>query len=124
MVDSGELDCFKEIPGSKEVKFLRKYRPGEAFGELALLYNAPRAASIKCVSEDCVLFALDREAFNHIVREATVKKREKYEKLLEKIDLLKNIDSYEKMQIIDALKPVAFKKGEFVIKQVSFIEFP
>lgn len=119
VVDSGELECFKENDKTKEQKFLRKYKPGEAFGELALLYNAPRAASIKCVSEECVLFALDREAFNHIVREATVKKREKYEKLLEKIELLKNIDSYEKMQIIDALKPVSFKKGENIIKQVK-----
>ena len=119
VVDSGELDCLKEIEKTNEHKFLKKYKPGEAFGELSLLYNAPRAATIKCASEECVLFALDREAFNHIVREATVKKREKYEKLLEKIELLKNIDSYEKMQVIDALKPVSFKKGEFIIKQVK-----
>jgi len=123
VVDSGELDCFKELEKSKEPKFLKKYKPGEAFGELALLYNAPRAATIKCASDVCVLFALDREAFNHIVREATVKKREKYEKLLVKIDLLKNIDSYEKLQIIDALKAISFKKGEFIIKQVFMIIF-
>ena len=123
VVDSGELDCFKEFEKSKEPKFLKKYKPGEAFGELALLYNAPRAATIKCASDECVLFALDREAFNHIVREATVKKREKYEKLLLQIDLLKNIDSYEKMQIIDALKPISFKKGENIIKQVFMIIF-
>jgi len=85
---------------------------------LALLYNAPRAATIKCASEECILFALDREAFNHIVRDATVKKREKYEKLLEKIELLKNVEPYEKMQIIDALKPISFKNGEYIIKQV------
>lgn len=112
------MDCFKEDEKSKEKKFLKKYVPGEAFGELALLYNAPRAATIQCSSNECVLFALDREAFNNIVREATVKKREKYEKLLEKIDLLKNVDHYEKMQIIDALKPVSFKKGEYIIRQV------
>ena len=121
-MDSGELDCVKEFEKGKEPKFLKKYKSGDAFGELALLYNAPRAATIKCFSEECVLFALDREAFNHIVREATAKKREKYEKLMEKIELLKNVDSYEKMQLIDALKPVTFQKGEFIIKQVFFLK--
>ncbi|MFO0131895.1 MAG: cyclic nucleotide-binding domain-containing protein [bacterium] len=29
------------------------------FGELALLYNAPRAATIECITE-CILFSLDR----------------------------------------------------------------
>ncbi len=51
--------------------FLKTYVPGEAFGELALLYNAPRQASIKA-KEDCVLYALDRETFNNIVKEAAM----------------------------------------------------
>jgi len=46
---------------------LKTYKPGEAFGELALLYNAPRAATIKAKTES-ILFSLDRECFNHIVK--------------------------------------------------------
>lgn len=45
--------------------------PGESFGELALLYNAPRAATIK-VKTAAVLFCLDRATFNNIVKFATV----------------------------------------------------
>jgi len=47
---------------------------GESFGELALLYNAPRAASIKAKT-NCVLFGLDRDCFNHIVKDAACRKR-------------------------------------------------
>jgi len=42
------------------------------------LYNAPRAATIIAKS-DSTLFALDRQTFNHIVKDAAAKKREKYE---------------------------------------------
>lgn len=76
VVGSGNLVCTKIFDGEERV--LKTYKSGEVFGELALLYNAPRAASIRTES-DCTLWVLDRECFNHIVKEAAVKKREKYE---------------------------------------------
>lgn len=43
MVDIGSLDCYRQSANDKEPVYLKTYMPGEAFGELALLYNAPRA---------------------------------------------------------------------------------
>ena len=68
IVESGELSCTKVIDGSS--KFLKKYNPGDVFGELALLYNAPRAASIQADSNS-LLWMLDRNTFNNIVKEAS-----------------------------------------------------
>jgi cAMP-dependent protein kinase regulator len=48
---------------------LKKYSPGEGFGELALLYNAPRAATITA-DEDSSVLKLDRDTFNNIVKQA------------------------------------------------------
>jgi cAMP-dependent protein kinase regulator len=45
------------------------------FGELALLYNVPRAATI-ISDDDCLLWKLDRYVFNHIVKDAARLKRE------------------------------------------------
>lgn len=66
---------------------MKTYEPGEAFGELALLYNAPRAATIKAKT-DCLLWVLDRNTFNHIVKDASMRKREKYEDFLKSVTLL------------------------------------
>lgn len=73
VVDDGKLDCFKKFSKDAADTYLKTYVPGESFGELALLYNAPRAASIIC-KEDAVLFSLDRATFNHIVKDATVRR--------------------------------------------------
>lgn len=39
VVDSGHIDCFKDD------KKITNYSKGGAFGELAIMYNAPRAAT-------------------------------------------------------------------------------
>jgi CRP-like cAMP-binding protein len=44
-----------------------------------LLYNAPRAASITADSDEVITWVLDRETFDHIVKEASTEKREKNE---------------------------------------------
>lgn len=78
------------------------------------MYNAPRAASI-IAKTDSILYALDRECFNNIVRGASIQKREKYESFLNKVPILESIDSYEKLQVADCLKSVKFNKDDFVI---------
>ncbi|MCQ2816630.1 MAG: cyclic nucleotide-binding domain-containing protein [archaeon] len=83
---------------------------------MALLYNAPRAATIRAKT-DCVLWALDRECFNNIVKDAAMKKREKNESTLKKVDLLSTVDSFEIGQIADALKSKKVSAGETIIKE-------
>jgi cAMP-dependent protein kinase regulator len=112
----GTLDCFKVFKKGEDPKHLKVYQPGESFGELALLYNAPRAATIRAKT-DSVMFSLDRETFNHIVKDAAAKKREYYESFLSKVELLKDMDPYERMQIADALKRSEYKKGDYILKE-------
>jgi len=45
VVDSGVLNCFVK-KGNAEPILVKTYFHGESFGELALMYNMPRAASI------------------------------------------------------------------------------
>jgi len=56
VVESGTFDIF--VSGEKKAEC----GPGASFGELALLYNAPRAATVKATSES-IVWALDRVSF-------------------------------------------------------------
>lgn len=115
VVDEGTLECSKRVSNTEE-KFIKNYAKGEGFGELALLYNTKRQASIRART-DCVLWMLDRDTFNNIVKESAVRKRRKYEEFLRDIKILQDINDYERGKIADALKPGTFQANEFVISQ-------
>lgn len=85
IVESGRLVCSKVIDGQDT--FLKNYTSGDVFGELALLYNAPRAASIRAETTS-QLWALDRSTFNSIVKDAQRKKRQMYEHFLSTVTIL------------------------------------
>merc|ERR1712216_1084988 len=114
VVETGNLECFKKIDG--EEKMVKALSEGDAFGELALLYNCPRAASVQS-KDECILWELDRGSFNAIVKDAAQKKREKYEGFLNKVKLLETMESYERNQLADALKPESFPAETEIIKQ-------
>ena len=116
-VESGNLDCYKQFAKGEKPILVKKYQPGDSFGELALLYNAPRAASIKAVSNEVITWVLDRETFNNIVKDAAQKKREKYENFLKKVEILSTIEPYELMQISDAIKSATYQKDDYIIRE-------
>lgn len=112
------LTCTKFLkPSDEKETFLKEYKPGESFGELALLYNAPRAATIVCKSPTCKLWSLDRNTFNHIIKRAVQLKREKYDDFLEKVSILKMMEKYERTKLADAFKEEWFEKDDYIIEQ-------
>ena len=121
VVDSGELDCTKKYAKNPEPTYLLTYKAGMSFGELALLYNAPRAASIKAKT-DSVLFGLDRDCFNHIVKDAACKKRQLYEDFLKGLSIFDGIDPYYATAIADGLNFCEAKKDEVVLTEVFFLK--
>ncbi|GFO14671.1 CAMP-dependent protein kinase type ii regulatory subunit [Plakobranchus ocellatus] len=87
-----------------------------SFGELALMYNMPRSASIVAETEG-VLWAMDRASFRRIVQRAAFKKRKLYEDLLKEVPMLNSLDDYERMNIADALISKSYPSGHAIMQQ-------
>ncbi|KAI7851072.1 cyclic nucleotide-binding-like protein [Circinella umbellata] len=116
VVESGTFDCFITKNNQEEAVKVTSYEAGGSFGELALMYNAPRAATIIATS-DAVLWALDRITFRTILMENTSRKRRLYESFLRDVPLLKSLEPYERHKVADALESVYFNDGEEVVIQ-------
>merc|ERR1719401_2979063 len=115
VIESGDFDCIiKGADGAEKV--VKTCGGGDVFGELALLYNCPRAASVEAKG-DSVCWKLDRDTFNNIVKEAAQKKRDRYDSFLKKVPLLSGMDAYERSQLADAIKPRMLSDGMTIFSQ-------
>uniref|UniRef100_A0A673C6L3 cAMP-dependent protein kinase type II-alpha regulatory subunit n=1 Tax=Sphaeramia orbicularis TaxID=375764 RepID=A0A673C6L3_9TELE len=64
-----------------------KYNNKGSFGELALMYNTPRAATI-IATEEGALWGLDRATFHRLIVKNNAKKRRMYETFIESVACL------------------------------------
>ncbi|XP_039216685.1 cAMP-dependent protein kinase type I-beta regulatory subunit isoform X3 [Crotalus tigris] len=89
---------------------------GGSFGELALIYGTPRAATVKAKT-DLKLWGIDRDSYRRILMGNTLRKRKMYEEFLSKVSILGSLDKWERLTVADALEPVQFEDGEKIVVQ-------
>ncbi|XP_047439559.1 protein kinase, cAMP-dependent, regulatory, type II, alpha, B [Mugil cephalus] len=114
VIENGVYDIFVQKDGVSVC--VGKYDNKGSFGELALMYNTPRAATI-VATEDGALWGLDRATFHRLIVKNNAKKRRMYEAFIECVPLLKSLELSERMKIVDVLGARAFKDGEVIITQ-------
>jgi cAMP-dependent protein kinase regulator len=123
VVEEGEYDVYIHESGALQPgadgmgKKVGSINPGGSFGELALMYNAPRAATIVSTSKGGVLWQLDRVTFRRILMTDAAEKRKMYEGFLEEVPLLSELKPYERSKVADALETVKFGPGQNIITE-------
>eukprot|EP01063_Lacrimia_lanifica_P024011 TRINITY_DN319_c0_g2_i2.p2 TRINITY_DN319_c0_g2~~TRINITY_DN319_c0_g2_i2.p2 ORF type:complete len:879 (+),score=441.58 TRINITY_DN319_c0_g2_i2:215-2851(+) len=94
---------------------VKEYKPGQHFGEVALMYAQPHGMTYKGGSHDVRTYTLDRNTYKHIMQKASMKKRAMYGEFLKNVGFLKSLSEHEVLHLADALKPASYRPGEHLI---------
>jgi cGMP-dependent protein kinase len=90
--------------------------PGKVFGELAILYNCTRTATVKAM-QNCKIWAIDRQGFQTIMMKNGLVKRAEY------MDILKNIPNFSELpedtisRLADVLDEGNYENGQYIVRQ-------
>jgi len=115
IVPEGEED--KDGSGGNVVHVYEGSRDRHAhpsFGELALMYSAPRAASI-IAQTDGQLWALHRHAFRKVLAEQS--ERRGVMKVLRKVEAFKALDKEEMEMVAGAMEEATYERGHTIVQQ-------
>lgn len=120
MTSVGVLDAQEEL---SHVGYHRQFgqkvavcKPGNSFGELALMYGHNRKATVMAI-EASTLWSLDRITFRTIILSVAHRRRTMYEKFLSTVTLLTPLDAQERSKIADALVSRVYEDGQVVVRQ-------
>ncbi|CAC5402187.1 cAMP-dependent protein kinase catalytic subunit,cAMP-dependent protein kinase type 2,Putative serine/threonine-protein kinase PRKY,cGMP-dependent protein kinase 2,cAMP-dependent protein kinase type 3,cAMP-dependent protein kinase catalytic subunit gamma,Ribosomal protein S6 kinase beta-1,cAMP-dependent protein kinase catalytic subunit alpha,Ribosomal protein S6 kinase beta,Protein kinase 3,cGMP-dependent protein kinase, isozyme 2 forms cD5/T2,Serine/threonine-protein kinase sck2,cGMP-dependent protein kina len=106
----GELEVLKSN------KVLGKMTAGRAFGELAILYNCTRTASVRALT-DIRVWVLDRRVFQAIMMKTGLQRQEENIKFLRSVPLLQNLPTDKLAKIADVLEVDFYHEGDFIIRE-------
>uniref|UniRef100_A0A7S0J4A9 cGMP-dependent protein kinase n=1 Tax=Calcidiscus leptoporus TaxID=127549 RepID=A0A7S0J4A9_9EUKA len=114
MVDSGKFEVFISAKGPTPLDFV--YEAGSTFGELALLYNSKRAATVKC-KEDGGVWHLERRDFRHVVVKAESLQLNTATNFLKAVPVLSTLTDEQRAVLATSLQELNYAEGEYLLQQ-------
>ena len=91
-------------------------KPMIGFGEIALLYNDKRTASVTAMTE-CEAWVLSGDVFKQIIAQNAVNRRNVTLEYLNHVELFNVLETYEKLKLIDGIKIIHYSDGKEIIHE-------
>ncbi|XP_072335038.1 cGMP-dependent protein kinase 1 isoform X4 [Scyliorhinus torazame] len=110
VMEEGKVEVTKE--GVK----LCTMGPGKVFGELAILYNCTRTATVKTLA-NVKLWAIDRQCFQTIMMRTGLIKHAEYMEFLKSVPTFQNLSEEILSKLADVLEETYYEDGEYIIRQ-------
>ncbi|XP_041832043.1 cGMP-dependent protein kinase 2 [Melanotaenia boesemani] len=110
IVTAGELSV------SQAGRDLRTLTTGDVFGELAILYNCKRTATVKAKTS-VHLWCMERQTYRTIITNKSKKKREQLMGFLKTSRTLKHLNDMQLSRIIDSMEEVKYQDKDVIVRE-------
>eukprot|EP00960_Hanusia_phi_P052858 761704-Hanusia_phi.AAC.4 len=104
VVQSGSLSIHKREAAGELQTFRGTYTPGDSFGELALMHNQPRAASITVESETCWLWQVHRQSIQKFIKSIAKYERSITEQFIAQVPVMSRLPGDVVNNILDSVQ--------------------
>ncbi|XP_037902442.1 cGMP-dependent protein kinase, isozyme 2 forms cD4/T1/T3A/T3B isoform X4 [Hermetia illucens] len=101
---------------SREGKYLSTLSGAKVLGELAILYNCQRTATITAIT-DCKLWAIERQCFQTIMMRTGLIRQTEYTDFLKSVPIFKNLPEDTLIKISDILEETHYQQGDYIVRQ-------
>uniref|UniRef100_A0A8D3E5M8 cGMP-dependent protein kinase n=1 Tax=Scophthalmus maximus TaxID=52904 RepID=A0A8D3E5M8_SCOMX len=90
--------------------------PGKVFGELAILYNCTRTATVRTLT-NVKLWAIDRQCFQTIMMRTGLIKHAEYMDFLKSVPTFQTLPEETLSKLADVMEETHYDDGEFIVRQ-------
>ena len=110
LIEKGTVEV--EIDG----KVVAELKEGQSFGELALLFRASRAATIRCMGEENRYFLMKPGLYRSILKQLKEVEYTRKKETVERIGLFQCLTNRQKYSLAQHIKEGSFKSGEIIFE--------
>lgn len=105
-----------KVQVSKGGKLLYYIQRPVVFGELAILYNCKRTATIRAIT-DCKLWAIERSDFQYVMQRDGLLRQRNHIEFLKTCPTIRDLAMEIISKISNALEETSYKRGDYIIRQ-------
>ncbi|XP_056150815.1 cGMP-dependent protein kinase 1 [Lampris incognitus] len=114
--DSMYIVAAGELLVTQAGRNLRTLTRGDVFGELAILYNCKRTATVKAKTV-VSLWCMERQTYRTIITNKSKKKREQLMGFLKTSRTLKDLNDVQLSKIIDSMEEVKYQDKDVIVRE-------
>ncbi|KAK9834249.1 hypothetical protein WJX74_007531 [Apatococcus lobatus] len=114
VIEEGVFKATKMVGSARKELFT--YEHHGAFGELAMMYNCPRAATVEAQTPGA-LWAVDRSTFRSIIVDSMIRRREHHEELLSNMPVFSALTAENRAAIADCLVQETYEDQAVILRE-------